>query len=178
MIKPLFGALGLALVAAALALAPVRQSGPLFGALQVRQVTDLASSRPTILVHGYVGCNDVCPLTLQTLSKAIPSTHLRPQPRIVFLDVDPWHDDAKRVRAYVARFPGVDALAAAAPRLRAIQAELGDRPIVRPADVPDHDGRIFVLNEAGVLVGTIAPSTDARLIADEVRALLRHGPIL
>jgi cytochrome oxidase Cu insertion factor (SCO1/SenC/PrrC family) len=126
---------------------------------------------PRVIVFGYVGCADWCPLTLGALSRAAAARPAR-FPRITFVDCDPWTDSVAVVRRYVRHFPGVQGATGDARSLVANEVALGMRPISRPAEVADHDSRVFVVDREGVLVGTIAPSQPSGDLASRLEAIL------
>ncbi|HEY0395379.1 MAG TPA: SCO family protein [Candidatus Elarobacter sp.] len=134
---------------------------------------------PRLVVFGYVGCAERCPLTLRTLTDAVAPGAGVNEPgrnaaatsvRVTFVDVDPWHDGRGVVARYAARFGGVEAATGAIGVLVANETALGMRPIARPEDVAAHETRVFVLDADGVLVGSL----DADMRADDVRRYLRR----
>lgn len=126
---------------------------------------------PRVVVFGYVGCADWCPVTLGALSRMATARPGR-FPHITFVDCDPWNDSPAIVRRYVRHFPGVEGATGDAPSLVANEVALGMRPVTRPDDVAAHDSRIFVVDREGVLVGTIAPSLPSGDLASRVEAIL------
>ncbi len=67
---------------------------------------------PALVFFGYTSCTDICPLTLDHLSRAVRELGDDAKgARIVFITVDPAHDTPAVLRQYVARFgPAVTAL--------------------------------------------------------------------
>jgi cytochrome oxidase Cu insertion factor (SCO1/SenC/PrrC family) len=110
---------------------------------------------PRVVVFGYAGCADRCPLTVRALHAAL--AHAPSGVRLTFVDVDPWHDSPAAVARYVRAFGDVEGATGDAGRLVAAEAALGMRPVTSPADVADHDARAFVLDAGGVLVGALTP---------------------
>jgi cytochrome oxidase Cu insertion factor (SCO1/SenC/PrrC family) len=126
---------------------------------------------PRIVVFGYVGCAERCPLTLEALSR---TAQARPGrfARITFIDCDPWMDSRDLVRRYVRHFPGVQGVTGDARALVANEVALGMWPVARREDVAAHDTRIFVLDGKGILIAALAPERSSDELASRVGAVL------
>jgi cytochrome oxidase Cu insertion factor (SCO1/SenC/PrrC family) len=124
---------------------------------------------PRLVVFGYAGCAERCPLTLRTLTQAAAKQRT-PRMRVTFVDVDPWHDSRAAVARYTAHFGDVDGATGDVGALVANETALGMRPIARPEDVAAHETRVFVLDESGVLVASLDPE----MSADDVGRYLRR----
>lgn len=137
-------------------------------------------SGPRLVVFGYAGCADRCPLALRRLSDAVGTRagvaagERRSRPRVTFVDVDPWHDSPAVLARYAAHFPGVEGVRGDPAALAANEAALGMRPVTRPRDVAAHDTRVFVLDRAGVLVGTLSADELGSEARARIRALLHE----
>ena len=140
---------------------------------------------PRLVVFGYVGCAERCPLTLRTLSDAVApgagaderARNAAGKPvRVTFVDVDPWHDSREVIARYAARFAGVEAATGDVGVLVANETALGMRPIARPEDVAAHETRVFVLDGDGVLVGSLDPDMRANDVRRYVRRELALAP--
>jgi cytochrome oxidase Cu insertion factor (SCO1/SenC/PrrC family) len=125
---------------------------------------------PRLVVFGYVGCADRCPLTLRTLSGIGFSHRAGRSVRVTFVDIDPWRDTRARVDRYVAHFGDVQGAVGELAALEANEAALGVHPVTRLDDVAAHDTRIFVLDRDGVLVGALS----ADMARDDIRAIVRR----
>jgi cytochrome oxidase Cu insertion factor (SCO1/SenC/PrrC family) len=128
---------------------------------------------PRLVVFGYVGCAERCPLTLRALSEAVASERAARAVRVTFVDVDPWNDSRSVVTRYVAHFPDVEGLTGDAAALVANEVALGIQPVTRPADVGAHDARVFMLDREGVLIGVLMPDRAADDLRLRLRAMLR-----
>jgi cytochrome oxidase Cu insertion factor (SCO1/SenC/PrrC family) len=117
----------------------------------------VSSSTETLVVFGYVDCDAECPLTLQHLTDAATKKPPSERPAIVFVDVDPWHDDEPRVHAFVHHFNGVRGVRPNLQMLVATESALGAHVVMQPADVPEHDARVFVIDRAGFVSATLPP---------------------
>jgi cytochrome oxidase Cu insertion factor (SCO1/SenC/PrrC family) len=129
---------------------------------------------PTIVVFGYAGCADICPLTLRAVSRAIAESSYRRKPRVLFVDVDPGTDSADVVRRFVGHFPGVRGIVGDARNVAALESALDLAPTVRRGSALDHDGRVFVLDRSGTLLGTLAPGASVPAIRSSLRTMLRQ----
>jgi cytochrome oxidase Cu insertion factor (SCO1/SenC/PrrC family) len=133
-------------------------------------------SGPRLVVFGYAGCAERCPLTLRQLGDAVAAGEPGSRPRVTFVDVDPWNDSAVVLARYVAHFRGVEGVRGDPAALAAHERALGMRPVTRPEDVAAHDTRVFVLDRAGVLVGVLRSEMPASDVRARVRALLPSAP--
>ena len=126
---------------------------------------------PRIVVFGYVGCAERCPLTLEALSRAAQARPGR-FARITFVDCDPWTDSRGVVGRYVRHFPGVQGVTGDARALVANEVALGMWPVARREDVAAHDTRLFVLDGKGILVAALVPEQSSDELASRVEAAL------
>lgn len=139
-------------------------------------------SGPRLVVFGYAGCADRCPLALRRLSDAVGTRagtdtgERRLRPRVTFVDVDPWNDSPAVLARYAAHFPGVEVLRGDPAALAANERALGLRAVTRPEEVAAHDTRVFVLDRDGVLVGVLTPEMLAGDLPARVRSLLPFAP--
>lgn len=133
--------------------------------------TRLASG-PRLVVFGYVGCAERCTITLRILSTAVAKERAAHASRVTFVDINPWQDTRTAIAAYIANFPGVEAVTGSPAALVANEVALGMQPVIRPADVTGHDTRIFVVDAGGVLVRVLNP----QVTVEGVRLLLRTSP--
>lgn len=127
------------------------------------------AGRPTLVVFGYAGCGDACPFTLARLSRLAGTFARAASPRVVFVDVNA-ADGAPAVEAYVRRFGAVSGVHG---DVRAVQAAERSVGAAVTADAARHDTRVFVLDEAGVVVGALPPDADDAALRDRLRALFR-----
>lgn len=114
------------------------------------------NTRPTLVVFGYAGCGDVCPQTLRALTRNVGSLSAPFAPRILFVDVDAT-ESPRTVERYVEHIGAIEAAVGDARAVAAAEQSVG---AAIATDVSRHDGRTFVLNEQGVLVGTVPPGLD------------------
>lgn len=100
-----------------------------------RAVTlDTFRGTPVVLFFGYTRCPDVCPLTLQRLSRIIRTLPADARaPRIVFVTVDPAHDTPVVLREYLRHFGAVGLTGDSASLA---QAWRGYSVYVAPNDAP------------------------------------------
>jgi|GEM_PF-1553564 len=131
---------------------------------------------PFGVVFGYTGCPDVCPTTLaylRRLDRALLAEHQRSLP-VVFVAVDPVHDDHTRLTPYLAHF---------SPRFVAARGDVDDTHVFArslQADFVQHDdGRVdhaigmFVFGRALDGVALVPPRGDVTQAAGDLELLLR-----
>ena len=105
-----------------------------------------------LLFFGFTSCPDICPATLQKLSRAVKDlpTELRKDTQIVFVSVDPQRDTPERIDSYVSFFSDrAIGLTGEEPALR----ELSKRyRTTFGYDEPDADGNYNVSHSGAVYV--------------------------
>lgn len=134
---------------------------------------------PRLVVFGYAGCADRCPLTLRQLGDAVAGLaegERRSRPRVTFVDVDPWNDSPAVLARYVAHFRAAEGVRGDPAALAANERALGMRAVTRPEDVASHDARVFVLDRTGVLVGVLPPEMLESGVRARLRGLLSSSP--
>lgn len=153
--------------------------------------------RPVFLFFGYTHCPDVCPMTLDRVSRAVRAAgRAAEDARIVMITVDPERDTPAVLEAYAARFgPQVVALtgdsAALAAARRGYGAYVERLPAAPPAAaraghaghddaVPAaarervvHSGVVYGIDRRGDLQVVITEGAAEDLLRDDVRALAR-----
>ena len=127
-------------------------------------------NRPALLVFGYATCPKTCPLTLRVVNAATQQLPAASRPRAIFVDVDP-RDDPATLQRFAERYSEVIAATAPADALARLEISLGMRPIRDEDDVTNHDARVFVIGEGGVLVGTAVATAPGEL-ASALRGML------
>lgn len=134
--------------------------------------------KPFAIYFGFTRCPDVCPTALSSLArqkKALGKDGERL--RVVFVSVDPGHDDPRLIGEYVSLFDTpILGLTGTEAQLKAIEENFG----VYAAKVPqpggdytiDHTAAVFLLNAKGELVDTIGHNEpDPQAIARMRKAL-------
>lgn len=132
---------------------------------------------------GFTSCPNVCPATMSQLAavkaglaREFPGT---PQPRYVFVSVDPQRDSPARLAAYVANFdrdfigvtgePGqLAALSDALTAFHRLEAPTpsGDYGVV-------HSGEIYLIDPAGRAYARFTPPLDTKLIPRQLVSLMK-----
>ncbi len=164
------------------------QTAPLFGGAfaltdsKGNAVTEAAlKGHYSLVFFGFTHCPDVCPLTLQTLSRAVdmaPNVDVQP----VFISVDPERDTPEAMASYVTSFhPRLlaltgtpDQVAAAAKVYRVFfeKTPLKDASGTATGDYTmTHSGSIFLMDKQGQFLDRFDSSTAAATIAARLRAL-------
>ncbi|HEX6372080.1 MAG TPA: SCO family protein [Longimicrobium sp.] len=151
---------------------------------------------PVLLFFGYTHCPDVCPLTLDKLTRALRTAGGRAEDvRILLVTLDPARDTPAALRAYASRFgPAVVGLtgdSAGLARARqgygAYTAEVAAQPAVHahgtsapppPADVAAatktvHSGAVYGIDRRGNLQVVISDGATPQQVVDDVRTLAR-----
>ena len=136
-----------------------------------------------LLFFGFTSCPDICPATLQKLSRAVKDlpTELRKDTQIVFVSVDPQRDTPERIDSYVSFFSD-----------RAIGLT-GEEPVLRELskryrttfgyDEPDaegnynvsHSGAVYVFDREGKARLLIRPELSVEDIRMDLVALAEES---
>ena len=140
--------------------------------------------RWTIVFLGFTHCPDVCPTTLQDLSKAQEQWQAIPEarrPRILFVSVDPERDSPERTGIYAHHFhPDTWAATAQAVPLQQFAESLGlvymKVPMEGGSYSMDHSSTLVVLDPQGRLAGLIRPPLDPAAIAADLARLTKASP--
>ena len=134
----------------------------------------LFAGRWSFLFLGFASCPTVCPATLsqlatlkRSLARQFPGT---PQPRYVFVSVDPGRDPPARLASYLATFDGDFLGATGAP---AALASLSDaltafHRLESPTAAGDygvvHSGEIYLMDPSGRVYARFTPPLDTASI--------------
>lgn len=133
--------------------------------------------QPVLLFFGFTHCPDVCPLTLDRLSRVLKSMGRRGDPvQVLLVTVDPQRDTAPVLADYVRRFgPQVTGLTGEADALKQIRAKYGayaEHGGNEHADVM-HTNAVYGIDRAGKLRVLIAPDAPEEQIREDVTTLLQ-----
>lgn len=148
---------------------------------------------PVLLFFGYTHCPDVCPQTLQKLSRAVQQAGRRARgTRIVLVTVDPARDTPAALKAYAARFgPNVLGLTGDSASLETARRGYGSYVVIadsaaqaraahgghgghgKPAARVIHPGAVYGIDRAGNLQVVISDAATPGQAADDVRTLAR-----
>ena len=134
--------------------------------------------KPFAIYFGFTRCPDVCPTALSSLARQKKALGKAGEKlRVVFVSVDPGHDDPKLIGEYVSLFDTpILGLTGTEAQLNAVEKNFG----VYAAKVPqpggdytmDHTAAVFLLNAKGQLVDTIGHNEpDPQAIAKMRKAL-------
>lgn len=134
----------------------------------------LFAGRWSFLFLGFASCPGVCPATLsqlaalkQSLGQQFPHT---PQPRYVFVSVDPRRDPPARLASYLAAFDGAFVGATGEPAALATLSDALTAFHRVEAPTPDgdygvvHSGEIYLLDPSGRVYARFTPPLDTSLI--------------
>lgn len=146
---------------------------------QTRKLADFRG-KLVVLFFGYTHCPDVCPTTLADLASAMRS--LGPdadQVQVVFVTLDPERDTPGLLKQYVPAFhPAFLGLIPTAEQLKGLAAEykvVYQKNAGSQADyLLDHSAHTYVYDRQGRLRLLLAYGTPAKLITQDLKALLGH----
>lgn len=134
----------------------------------------------TLLFFGYTYCPDVCPTTLAMLDKAttfFQADHPRlPQPKVVFVSLDPARDTPEQLTKYMAHFnPDFMAVTGSESALRLLTQQVGvafDKVIPDPEKpeqyLIEHSTGLVLVNPRGGMVAVFTPPFDPQKLSDEL----------
>lgn len=136
--------------------------------------------RWTLVFFGFTRCPDVCPTTLAVLARARRALDdLAPaqRPDVLFVSVDPEHDDPASLGAYVRFFePSFSAAWGPEVELAAAAAAFGVGyariPLPDGGYTMEHGSSIFLVGPAGGIVAFMPAPHDAELIARDYRSIV------
>ncbi|WP_420125518.1 SCO family protein [Longimicrobium sp.] len=150
---------------------------------------------PVLLFFGYTNCPDVCPLTLDKLTRALRTAGRRTEDvRILLVTLDPARDTPAALKAYAARFgPAVTGLtgdsaslakaaegygayitrAPAQPAVHAHGAHAAPPAAVAAAIKTVHPGAVYGIDRNGNLQVVISDGATLEQVVDDVRTLAR-----
>jgi protein SCO1 len=105
------------------------------------------SARAYVL-FGYTRCHDVCPLQLATLYRTLRRLPPSIRPRVLFVTIDPAHDDAAALRRYLRSWDGVvEGITGDPAAIRRVYEAFTETP--EPEAAADHDSEIFAVDAFG-----------------------------
>jgi len=165
---------------------PFERSGGMFGgpfemsSTQGGRFTqaDLAGT-PSLMFFGYTFCPDVCPLTLAQAQAWKAELGLGADDlRVLFVTVDPERDSLEQVTAYLSNFgDDVIGLAGTQEQTDQIKRSYGVFSEKVEADgaatyLVNHTASIYLIDDDGQFVGTIAYEEDRQTALDKIRRLV------
>ena len=133
-----------------------------------------------LLVFGYTSCRDVCPTTLNTLSRTVNYMRrqgLTPIPQVIFISVDPDRDSPAHLADYVANFnKDFIGLTGTPSELKSLLHALGsDYQIdgARGEIKVNHPTTLFLIDPEGRLTGLFAHTSRPSQFGAEIKVALQ-----
>ena len=116
----------------------------------------------TLVFFGFTHCSNVCPTTLEMISRAYPKLHeTYPNLQVVLASVDPERDTPESLAKYTATFnPAFIGITGKLPELRKLQGQLGVYSARDETGAADnyqvqHTSSIMLINPKGQWVGLL-----------------------
>lgn len=138
-----------------------------------------ANGRFKLVAYGYTACPDACPATLTKVHAVLGTLSADTAPITpVFITLDPAHDTADVLAAYVHHFdPRIVGLTGDLKQLQRSAAQLGALPTEpgsaqTPDGGPNHAVRLYLLSPQNVLLRTYELEDPTHLIASDVHRRL------
>ena len=136
-----------------------------------------------LLFFGFTSCPDICPATLQKLSRAVKDLPeaLRADTRIVFVSVDPQRDTPERIDSYVSFFSDrAIGLTGKEPALRELSKRYRttfgyDEPDADGNYNVSHSGAVYVFDREGKARLLIRPELSVEEIRTDLVALAEES---
>ena len=136
-----------------------------------------------LLFFGFTSCPDICPATLQKLSRAVKDlpTELRKDTQIVFVSVDPQRDTPERIDSYVSFFSDrAIGLTGEEPALRELSKRYRttfgyDEPDAEGNYNVSHSGAVYVFDREGKARLLIRPELSVEDIRMDLVALAEES---
>lgn len=135
-----------------------------------------------LLYFGYTRCRDVCPDTLARIGAALERLGAQGAGvRTLFVSVDPRHDTAAALRAYLAAFPAARATGLRGDDAATLALVKRCRAAYRPAGdgadgEPVHGAAVYVFDRSGRARALVPAGAGPDAIAATLRALLAEAP--
>ena len=140
----------------------------------------LLQGRWSLVFFGFTSCPDVCPTTLQLLTRlaSAPGNAVADgSAQILFVTTDPGTDTPQRMRAYLSAFdPRIVGLTGSPEAVQAIAGAIGAGSQAKPGGM-DHSTSLFVIDPSARLAGVMLRPSDAPRIAADL-AILRESRAL
>lgn len=123
----------------------------------------------TLIFFGYTRCPDVCPQTLGLLAamnRALEARHQRHRPQVLFVSIDPEHDQGAELGDYVHYFsPDFVAATATEEQLHTLTRAM-DAIFIREDDGSfTHSASAFLIDTKGRLIARLTPPFDPSVTA-------------
>ncbi len=136
-----------------------------------------------LLFFGFTSCPDICPATLQKLSRAVKGLPeaLRTDTQIVFVSVDPQRDTPERIDSYVGFFSDrAIGLTGEEPALRELSKRYRttfgyDEPDAEGNYNVSHSGAVYVFDREGKARLLIRPELSVEEIRTDLVALAEES---
>ena len=148
------------------------------------QVTEEANAGTVrMMFFGFTSCPDICPTTLQKLSKVVSGLpdEQKQDVQIVFVSVDPNRDTPERIKSYVEFFSDrIVGLTGPEPALRDLSKRY--RTTFGYAEPDDngnydvsHSGAVYVFDRQGQARLLVRPEQSIDAIREDILALAREN---
>ena len=136
-----------------------------------------------LLFFGFTSCPDICPATLQKLSRAVKDlpAEMRADTQIVFVSVDPQRDTPERIDSYVSFFSDrAIGLTGEEPALRELSKRYRttfgyDEPDTEGNYNVSHSGAVYVFDREGKARLLIRPELSVEEIRTDLVALAEES---
>ena len=136
-----------------------------------------------LLFFGFTSCPDICPATLQKLSRAVKDlpAEMRADTQIVFVSVDPQRDTPERIDSYVSFFSDrAIGLTGEEPALRELSKRYRttfgyDEPDAEGNYNVSHSGAVYVFDREGKARLLIRPELSVEDIRTDLVALAEES---
>ena len=136
-----------------------------------------------LLFFGFTSCPDICPATLQKLSRAVKDlpAEMRADTQIVFVSVDPQRDTPERIDSYVSFFSDrAIGLTGEEPALRELSKRYRttfgyDEPDTEGNYNVSHSGAVYVFDREGKARLLIRPELSVEDIRTDLVALAEES---
>lgn len=130
----------------------------------------------SFLFFGFTHCSDICPATLRELKEADLLLRARyPELQVVFVSIDPEHDDAAATRHYVSAFDshfiGLRGTALETQKLQEQFAVLAEHDSLSPENI-NHSNSLFLINPQGQWVAVFPYGLHAKEIQDNFQTIV------
>ncbi len=139
----------------------------------------------SLLFFGFTHCALLCPTTLTSLNhfyQNLVDDQVSPLPQIYFVSIDPERDSLQRINSYVTSFnkafkgaTGSESqIEQLTQELNILFAKVKSNQEDEDYQI-DHSGTVLLFNPNGDLAALFSPPIDAKLMAEDFKAILKQA---
>ena len=136
------------------------------------------SGYPSLLFFGFLNCPDICPMTLEKISKIIKEYDLHPDKvRFYFITVDPDRDNRQSIKEYLSNFnTNIIGITGEKESIKNFLKHMYvySEKVYLGDDIYtiDHSSQIFIFDSKGNFFGTTSIEEQDNIILDKINKVV------